>query len=493
VFISAKRTAQMIAHGEISASDVVESCLTQIKRYNTAINAIVTLNESQALSLAKQCDDKRSTADSLPPLHGIPISIKDAFETAGIRTTCSHPPLFNYVPDKDATVVARLKSAGGIVLGKTNLPELAANIQCRSPIFGQTNNPWHQQLTPGGSSGGSAAAVAMGFSMLDPGSDMGGSIRIPAAYCGVTGLKATENRIPRTGHIPPLPGTDRAVRHFISFGLLARHVEDLKLGLDILSGPDGVDLQVSTVPEHTRHKVIQPHLRIAWWDEFSHIPLCRRTRKALKRTVDTLKAHGHQVERCRPQDFDFEEAWYAYGVIAGAELGLNMPKLGRRLLALAGKFIPSSQPVTRYFMSGLSCDFKRYSQALSIRERMTVSLEAFLDNWDAWICPVAPTVAYPHCQLLPYKRLPRIFVDDLTLPYLEGTISMVIPFSLTGSPVVVLPAGAEDGIPVGLQYIGKRWQDDSLLKVCERIECILPGFTPPTIIDSGESSSLMKI
>ena len=484
MLISAKKTGQMIANGDISASDVVENCLTQIKRYNTGINAIVTLNESQALSLAKQYDDKRSDADTLPPLYGVPISIKDAFETAGLRTTCSHPPLVNYIPGKDATVVERLKSAGGIVLGKTNLPELAADVQCRSPIFGQTNNPWSQQLTPGGSSGGSAAAVAMGFSMLDPGSDMGGSIRIPAAYCGVSGLKATENRIPRTGHIPPLPGSDRAVRHFISFGLLARHVEDLKLGLDILSGPDGADLQVSTAPEHTRHTAMQPHLRIAWWDEFAHLPLCRRTHKALKRSVDTLKAHGHQVERCRPRDFDFEDAWYAYAVIAGAELGVSMPTLGRKLLALAGKFIPRSHPITRYFMSGLSCDFKRYTQALNIRERMIISLEAFLENWDAWICPVAPTVAYPHCQILPYKRPPRIFVDDQPLPYLEGTISMVTPFSLTGSPVVVLPAGIEDGIPVGLQYIGKRWQDESLLMVCERIESIIPGYTPPNIIDS---------
>lgn len=479
---SVRTIASHIACGDITASELVERCLARIKRHNGAINAIVTLDESGALAAARKADAARPADGVVPPLHGIPVSIKDAFATAGLRTTSSHPPLAEHVPDTDAAVVARLKNAGSIVLGKTNLPELAGDPQCWSPIFGPTNNPWDQRLTPGGSSGGAAAAVAMGFSMLDPGSDIGGSIRIPAAFCGVAGLKATENRIPRTGHIPHLPDGTRSVRHMLSLGVLARHVDDLRLGLEIMAGPDGIDSEVPLLPISRPADVRRP-LRIAWWDDFCGLPLCRRTRAALSRTVNTLQQQGFEVERRCPENFDFERAWYAYGVIAGAEIGLGMPAFARRLLALAGKMIPASQPVARHFLRGLSFDWRRYNEALNLRERLISDLERFLERWDVWLCPVAPTVAYPHSRLTPFRKPPSIVVDDRPLPYLEATVSMVTPFSLTGSPVVVLPAGIEDGLPVGFQFVGRRWRDESLLACCAKIESATGGYVPPPLLD----------
>jgi amidase len=475
---SACQTVARIASHDISVTEVVEGCLESIKRHNPAINAVVTLNEAGARAAARQADALKG-ASNLPPLHGIPVSIKDAFETAGLRTTSSHPPLRNHVPAKDAAVVARLKAAGAIVLGKTNLPELAGNPQCWSPLFGPTNNPWNPSLTSGGSSGGSAAAVAMGFSFLDPGSDIGGSIRIPAAYCGVAGLKTTENRIPRTGHIPHLPDGSRSVRHMLSFGLLARGVDDLQLGLQILAGPDGVDSEVPPLPVHVP-AAIRPPLRIAWWDDFAGLPLCQRTRKALARTVKNLERQGVEIQRCRPPGFDFERAWHAYGIIGGAEIGLGMPALPRHMLSLAGKFIPAaSQPIARAFLRGLSFDLRRYNEALNLREQLIGELEQFLGNWNAWLCPVAPVVAYPHSRLDGFRKPPSLIIDDRPIPYLEATVSMVTPFSLTGSPVVVLPAGIEDGLPVGFQFIGKRWQDESLLSVCSMIEGACGGYVPP--------------
>lgn len=451
---SARKTAQKILCGETTATEVVQCCLAQIKKHNPAINAIVTLDEEGALAAARKAD-ALTGSEGLPPLHGIPISIKDSFETAGLRTTSSHPPLANHVPSRDATVVARLKAAGAILLGKTNLPELAGNPQCWSPLFGTTNNPWNLALTSGGSSGGSAAAVAMGFSFLDPGSDIGGSIRIPAAYCGVAGLKATENRIPRTGHIPHLPDGSRSVRHILSFGLLARSVDDLQLGLELLAGPDGVDSEVPPLPVLAPTAIQRP-LRIAWWDDFCGLPLCQRTRHALSRTVNLLEQEGFIVEHCRPPNFDFEKAWYAYGIIAGSEIGLGMPRMQRIALSLAGHLIPSSQPVARAFLRGLSFDGRRYSEALNLREQLIAELETFLCEWDAWLCPVAPVVAYPHCRLNAFSKPPMLKVDDHSLPYLEATVSLTTPFSLTGSPVVVVPAGIVDGLPVGFQWIGKR-------------------------------------
>ena len=377
-------------------------------------------------------------------------------------------------------MVARLKAAGAIVLGKTNLPELAGTPQCWSPVFGATNNPWDPTRTPGGSSGGSAAAVAMGFSFLDPGSDIGGSIRIPAAYCGVAGLKATENRIPRTGHIPHLPDGSRSVRHLLSLGLLARCVDDLKLGLEVLAGPDGFDSEVPSLPVAFPPADERP-VRVAWWDDFSGLPLCARTRRALLRTVEQLRMEGIVVERRCPPGFDVEKAWYAYGIIAGSEIGLGMPTAQRMLLSLFRHGVPSSQPLAKGFLRGLSFNGRRFADALNIREKLIAELEGFLADYDLWLCPVAPTTAWPQAHAGRFggegrfRKPPAIEVDGRSLPFLEATVSLTTPFSLTGSPVVALPAGIEDGLPVGLQCVGRRWRDESLLAACARIEAAIRG------------------
>lgn len=479
---SASELLARMIQGEVSAADVATEHLERIKRYNRNVNAVVTLDEAGAMRAALHADQRVATRGPLGPLHGVPFTVKDAFETAGMRTTSSHKPLASHIPARDATLVSRLKAAGGILLGKTNLPELAGNPQCDSPLFGRTNNPWDLSRTSGGSSGGSAAAVAMGFAMLDPGSDIGGSIRIPAAFCGVAGLKATENRLPRTGHIPHLPGRPRSVRHLLSFGLLARSVADLQLGFEIMAGPDGQDVEVPAIPTRTLSAQQRPR-RIAWWDDFDGVPLCSRTRRALARSVDALQAAGHIVARCRPDGFDFGQAWHAYGTIAGSEIGLGMSWPERTGLTLAGHLIPASQPVGRAFLRGMSASPGSYNQALNLREQLIVTLEAFLDEWDAWLCPVAPTVAYPHCKLGGLKPPPRIQVDDHALPYIEATVSMVVPFSLTGSPVTVLPAGIEDGLPVGLQLVGRRWHDEELLATCAQIESCFDGYTLPPLAD----------
>ena len=478
---SAQALVARMARGELTATEVMHGCLQRIERHNPSVNALVTLDQDGALQRAQQADEWVGRGSALLPLHGLPISIKDSFETAGLLTTSSHPPLRHHVPRADATAVARLRAAGAIILGKSNLPELAGDPQCRSPLFGVTNNPWDLTRTSGGSSGGSAAAVAMGFSWLDLGSDIGGSIRIPAAYCGVAGLKATENRIPRTGHIPHLPGSPRSVRHLLSFGLLGRSIGDLRLGLDTVAGPDGLDTEVPPIVPAPA-KVLERPLRVAYWDDFAGLPLCARTRAGLEQTVARLQAKGIAVERVCPPGFDIEQTWYAYGIIAGAEIGLGMPALERYLLHGAGKLLPRSQVLARHMSQGLVCNWARYNEALNMRERLIAALEQFLDAWDVWLCPVAPTTAYPHCPISKYGKPPVILVDDRPLAYFDATISMASPFSLTGSPVVSMPVAVVEGLPVGLQVIGKRWCDEDLLARCGQIEQLLGGYRRPPLL-----------
>ena len=237
-FSSAAELAAAVRARRVSARELIELHLARIARHNPSLNAICTLDEAGARRRAQDADAALARGDLWGLLHGVPMTIKDALETAGLRTTGGHPPLKDYVPAHDAPAVARLRHAGAILLGKTNVPPLSADYRADNPIFGRTNNPWNVERTPGGSTGGGAAAVAAGLCAFDVGSDLAGSVRTPAHFCGLFALKPTERRVPNIGHIPEPPGVPRAVRHMNVLGPLARSVEDLALITKTISGPD---------------------------------------------------------------------------------------------------------------------------------------------------------------------------------------------------------------------------------------------------------------
>ncbi|WP_079435882.1 amidase [Zoogloea sp. LCSB751] len=477
---TASSAVEALRTGAVSATELLEQCLERVTRFNPHLNALVTVDAAGARKAAQAADARIAAGERLPLL-GVPISVKDSFATQGLRTTASYRPLAEYVPDKDASVVGRLREAGAVIVGKSNLPELAGAPHCWSPLFGLTRNPWDPTLTPGGSSGGAAVAVAAGFSLLELGSDIAGSIRIPAAYCGVTGLKATENRIPRTGHIPHLPEHlrgERSVRHMLSFGLLARSVADLQLGYGLIAGPDGCDMEVPPWQPDQLPALAKNPLRLVLWEE-GCLPLCERTRAALAGMVGKLEAAGHSVERRAPPDLDLRALHTLFGAIGGVEIGLGMPAWQRRLLPALRHLLPRTETLGRAFAAGLRFDMADYNRALNAREAAIASLERFLADFDALLSPVACTVAYPGRPMPAWSKPPAVQVDGRKLPYLEATIGWTAPFSLTGSPVVTLPLGIEAGLPVGVQVVGRRWQDEALLAVATRLEGVLGGFVSP--------------
>src|SRR5213082_733013 len=236
VFSSTTQLAAAIRAGHIAATEVLEAHLAQIATHNLTLNAVVTLDAERAYERAREADAALARGQVWGPLHGVPFTLKDALATAGMRTTTGFPPLADYVPQEDSSVTARLKAAGGILLGKTNVAMMLAYYQTTNPIFGRTNNPWNIERTPGGSSGGAAAALAGGMTPFEIGTDLSASIRIPAHFCGVCGLKPTEQRVPLTGLIPGLP-TPWSVRIMSCIGPMARTVDDLALLYSIIAGP----------------------------------------------------------------------------------------------------------------------------------------------------------------------------------------------------------------------------------------------------------------
>ncbi len=463
--------------------EVLDAYLRQIERHNPTLNAVVTLDEERARQRAKEADAALARGEIWGPLHGVPVTVKDGFETADLRSTNGQKSLAHHVPKEDATVVARLRAAGAIILGKTNLPERGGDVQTNSPLFGRANNPWHADCTPGGSTGGGAAAVAAGLSPLELGSDMGGSIRIPAHFCGVFALKPTEHLVSAAGNINSFPpGAPRGIRHMDAPGPLARSVEDLKLCLSLIAGPDGRDLEVPLVPlADPTERPLREH-RFAWTDDFGGVPVTAETRAALEMLARKLEDLGCRVERVSPPEFDFQLAWQTYGEILGAEVGVTLPfplpllaHLLRGLLSIAHK----DEPMIRATYRGFGLSMRRYAAALARRDALTAALDAFLAEWDAWLCPVTSGPAFTHRPTLPFRGQ-RIEIDDERVPYWLATLAYPTIFNVTGNPVVVLPlARSKERLPIGVQVIGRRWHDMELLAIAERLSELTGAFQRP--------------
>jgi amidase len=476
VYATASDLAAAIRERRVPVVDVIDAHLAQIARHNPALNAIVTLNEAAARARAREADAALGRGEVWGPLHGVPVTIKDSFATAGLRTTSGFPPLADYVPATDATVVARLQTAGAIVLGKTNLPLLVHGFQSDNPVFGRTNNPWDPKRTPGGSTGGGAAALAAGMTTLEVGSDYGGSVRIPAHYCGLFALKPTEHRVPLTGHIPELPTVSRGVRHVATPGPLARCVEDLALALQVIAGPDPQHPEVPPVPLAPAPKKPWNKLRIAWTDDFGGVPVSGDTRTALGGLVDKLQERGCEVARRIPDSLDFPAVWETYGELRQCEVGAALPpELERECATNFGVKAGSEDPEMRGMAKRLNATLRQYIATVAKRGAYMAAVEEFFKTCDALLCPVSVGPAFPHCP----TGTP-IVVDGHPVPYRLGGTGYTSPFSLTGHPVVVLPlASSSDGLPIGVQVVGRRWSEMELLTLAGQLVEITGPFRRP--------------
>ena len=387
------------------------------------------------------------------------MTIKDALETAGVRTTGGHPPLKDYVPQADAAAVAKLRAAGAILLGKSNVPPLSADYRADNPIFGRTNNPWNLTRTPGGSSGGAAAAVAAGLSAFDVGSDLAGSVRTPAHFCGLFALKPTEGRISNAGHIPELPGQARAVRHMNVLGPLARSIEDLELVTKTISEPHiaWVSGEISSS-------------RIAWSADFGGIPVTRETKEAIAKLAMKLGA-----EQRNPDGFDFDLAWELWGEIAIIERAATGGDRARERVAALNATLGERWAVARGSARGAQADVAEYAAALTRRDCLILQLEKFFERWDAFLCPVTVSPAIPH---VPFGT--PVDVDDAQVPYFIAGTAYTCPFNLTGHPVAILPlTKSASGLPIGVQVVGRLWSEPALLQLARKIAQFTAPFTPP--------------
>ena len=464
---SAVELARRIRAREVSAVEVLEAHLDRIERRNPAVNAVVTLNTRRARARADAADAALARDEVWGPLHGVPFTAKDQFSTAGLRTTYALPGYEDFVPDADAPQVRRLKDAGAILMGKTNLPFAAYDWQCQNPTFGRANNPWALDCTPGGSSGGSAAALAAGLSPLELGADVGGSIRVPSHFCGVAGLRPTEDAPLRGIRPPDRPAT---VRHVAVAGPMARTVEDLQLAWTALSG-SAAPTDIPIPPADA--------LRIAVTPELGGVPVDTDTQRVLRDAVDAWRTAGCSVAH-RPAPLDTEDALDTWARIQGFEITAGLPAPLRttpfRQLVWQGYVRSQYGFLAGQMATGANLGPRGYFDALDRKDALTTTLNAFFGDWDLWVTPVAATPAFAH------RRIgAALDIEGVSVPYALPIAPYNCPTAVTGHPILTLPAGqSSDGRPIGLQVHARCGSDAELLAAGRRLEAALGHDPEPT-------------
>ncbi|MDA3645859.1 amidase [Saccharopolyspora indica] len=476
---SAEELVAALRAGAVTSVELTEEAIARIERDDEAINAICVPDFDRARDAAHRADQARARGEDRPLL-GIPVTVKESYNIAGLPTTWGMPPHRNYVPTEDAVQVARLKDAGAVVLGKTNVPLGLQDIQSFNEIYGTTNNPWDHDRTSGGSSGGSAAALACGFGALSIGSDLAGSLRTPAHFCGIYAHKPTLGLVAARGGMvapsePALPvDSDLAV-----VGPMARTARDLTLLLDVMAGPDPLTLGKAhhLVLPPARHERLDD-FRVLVLDEHPLLPTSSAVRAGVDRVAAALVDGGARVERHSPLLPDLTEAATIYMqlLISGSVARFPVDSHEQLRIRAAG-LSADDQSLDAVRQRAMVFSHRDWIEANNRRELHRHGWRQLFAEFDAVVCPITPTPAFPHDHN-PDPGERRIDIDGVEHHYFDQLVWAGLA-TMPGLPATAVPAGrSPEGLPVGVQLIGPMFEDRTPLRLAELLEQQTGGFQP---------------
>lgn len=477
-FLSATELAAKLAAREISARELLDHHLARVEKHNPALNAVIWMDAERARAEADASDARRAAGEALGPLDGLPMTVKESYDLAGAPTTWGMPALADNIPTRDAAVVERLRAAGAVIYGKTNVPLLLSDWQSFNEVYGTTNNPWDLSRAPGGSSGGSAAALAAGLSALEAGSDIGASIRNPAHYCGVFGHKPTYGIVPGRGQSLPgdLAGSDIAV-----VGPMARSAADLEAALDVMAGPDGPEARALRLhlPRSRRTHLRQFRVSVVLNDPVSEVD--QPVQDAIANLAEWLRGQGAKVTMDARPDFSSAEAHEIYVRLlrAATSKRLSDEQIADTSRALDAWPADADRADYRCRMREAQLmshrDWLRWNER---RAKLMAAWEAFFGEYDLMLCPAAASAAFPHDQQ--GERHDRtITVNGKQVPTTDQLFwagySCCFHLPGTVAPIGLTPGG----LPVGVQIVGRRYDDMTCLRMAGLIEEGYCRFTPP--------------
>lgn len=450
---SAVEVTTLLKDKEISPKDAFDSIINRINETNNSINAVVTLCEDRAIK--KMQSIKPHMKDHPGYLHGLPIVIKDLTDVSDVKTTYGSKIFSDHIPQKSDYLVERIELMGGVVIGKTNTPEFGAGSQTFNEVFGATTNPWNTRYTAGGSSGGTAAALAVGAAWLGTGSDLGGSLRNPASFCGVVGLRPTAGIVP---HGPSnLPFNTLSVN-----GPMARSVEDISLFLDTIAGYDFRDPLSNASPKYSYQSAVNANfgkLKIAFTEDYNILPCDPQVRNSIKKAMDIVKAMGHQTEQASP---DFSDAENIFQVLRAHFWATDKREIYKNSKELLKKDLKLN------IEKGLKLTEREISKAQLDRGKIVQNTNNFFEKYDLLIAPSAMVPPFSIKELWPTKVENKKFDNYVTWLMTAATIS------LTGYPSIAIPCTlSDDQLPIGIQIIGKPRNEHLLISIAHKFQSSL--------------------
>ncbi len=458
-FLPALKLRDLIRRKAVSPVEVIKTFLNRIEKINPIINAYCTVVRELAMEAAKKAERGIMKEGKLGPLHGVPVSIKDVTLTAGIRTTFGSKLFENFVPDQDALVVERLKKAGAIILGKTNTPEFAAGGSTFNKVFGVTRNPWNTNFNSGGSSGGTASAIAAGLCPMGEGNDLGGSLRIPASFCGIVGLR------PSPGRVPFVPN-ELCWDPFNVEGPMARTVSDVALMLDVISGPD--DRSPISLPREKKgflQAVKKPSIRrfrVAWGSNLNLTPVDDEVLEITKSATKVFRGLGCKIEEEAPDFSGVKETALLYRGLRYVSLyqdKLDDPEFKRLVNPL----------VIGNIEEGLKFSIRDLARAERQRSDLWQRVKTFFDRYDLLLTPTVPIPPFPAETVFPTE------INGKPMGSYLDWVMLTYAISMTGLPAISVPCGwTKGGLPVGLQIVGRRQGEGNLLKAAAAYEEAAP-------------------
>ena len=487
-FLTAEELTAALRAGEVTSAELTDAAIARIERDDKAINAICVPDFDRARAAARDADQARARGEDRPLL-GIPVTVKESYNIAGLPTTWGIPLHRNYIPAEDAVQVSRLRAAGAVVLGKTNVPLVLQDVQSFNEIYGTTNNPWDHSRTPGGSSGGSAAALACGFGALSIGSDIAGSLRTPAHFCGVYAHKPTLGLVAQRGSVPPGVPAFPDEADLAVVGPMARSARDLTLLLDVMAGPDpltlGVAHQVALPP--ARHERLGD-FRVLVLDEHPLIPTGSAVQTGVQRVADALADGGARVERNSPLLPDLAEAAVIYTKLHFSGVGARIQDevYGQVRELVAAGLADDDQSLNATRLRAMVSSHRDWVDANGLRAVHRHQWRQLFAEFDAVVCPVTPTPAFPHDHN-PDLMGRRLDIDGVAHPYLDQLVWAGVA-TMPGLPATAVPTGrSPEGLPVGVQLIGPMFEDRTPLRLAELLEPKLGGFRAPGYSESAQS------
>ncbi|MGH7805429.1 MAG: amidase [Candidatus Binatia bacterium] len=453
---TARGFADAIRKKEISSSEAVEACLARIEDVNPKLNAMVHRCADRAREEAKAADAALARGEVRGPLHGVPMSIKDSFDTAGVPSTWATTGRKGTVPSRDATIVARLRAAGAILLGKTNTPELTLSFETDNLIFGRTSNPYDLTRSSGGSSGGAASLIAAGGTPFDIGTDTGGSVRLPSHWCGIAGIRPTSGRVPRTGHAVDFGTIYDATT---TIGPMARSVDDLSLILPIIAGPDGIDPAIVPASLGDPAAIDAKKLRVAFFTDNGIATPTAETQAAVRAAAKALGEAGAVVEEARPEGIS--EALELFMLVFTSDAGYGI----RAMLEACGT--TQISPAVQGFLSASpETSASEVGRRIERWDKYRRTMLGFFGRYDAIVCPANAGPAMKH------GFGPEGFEK----------FAYTMAFNLTGWPGTVVRCGTSpENLPIGLQVVTAPWREDISLALAKQLESAFGGWQKPAL------------